>query len=404
MNNILRPHYLNQVTGLLDREMMLILVGQRRVGKSFVLRQVRDWIKGNKPEANVVYINKEDTAFDAIKTYSDLVEYAEQYYQDDVRNYLLIDEVQDIDGFENALRSFHTNDKFQIVATGSNAYMFSSELSTRLSGRYIEIPIYSLDYNEFLKFHNLEDSDESLRAYLRVGGLPALRNFNIRDDDQVRSYLQGVYNTVMMKDVIARNEIRNVTFVNNLASFVGDNIGKIISPGNIYKYLKGQGEKIAEATVSAYLEHLGQAFLVRAVKRYDIHGKRLFENNDKYYFSDHGLRNCLCGFNLSGCIEKVMENVVWHHLLTQGYAVTVGILRAGEIDFVAEKGSQRIYIQVAYLIPNEDTEAREFGHLLKIQDNYPKYVVSMDPFLSSSLDSYAGIHHVHLRDFLKMKL
>ncbi len=403
MENIIRPHYLAQVIGLIDRETMLFLIGQRRIGKSFILRQVREWLKENKPEANIIYLNKEDSINDNIKTYRDLVDYANERYKAETRNYLLIDEVQDIKDFENALRSFHTEDKFQIIATGSNAYVFSTELSTRLAGRYIEIPIYSLSYMEFLNFHGKEDSDASLLSYLRIGGMPALKNFNIEDDEQVRSYLQGVFSTILIKDVITRNEIRNTTFIQNLAHFIGDNLGKIISPGSIYKFLKGNGEKISEATVSAYLSCLENAFLTRAVKRYDIHGKKIFENNNKYYFSDHGLRNCICGFSLSNCIEKVMENVVWNHLLMQGYQVSVGILRAGEIDFVAQKGSNRIYVQVTYLIASKETEEREFGNLMKIKDNYPKYVVSMNPFLSSN-DNYVGIKHLHLRNFLLSEL
>ena len=403
MNNILRPLYLDQAVKLLDKEMMLFLIGQRRVGKSFLLRQIRDWLIFNKPEANVIYINKEDSIFSEITDHDGLVGYVNSEYDADKRNYLLIDEVQDISDYELAFRSFHSEDKMQIVATGSNAYVFSSELSTKLSGRYIEIPVYGLSYKEFLIFHNLQDCDASLNKYMRVGGLPALRNFNIDDEGEVRSYLQGVYNTIMIKDIIDRNGIRNIEFMQNLASFVADNIGKLISPGSIYKFMKGKGSKIAENTVSVYLENLCKSLLTVAVPRFDIHGKKIFENIDKYYFSDHGLRNYICGFNLQRSVEKVMENIVWQHLLTRDFKVTVGILRAGEIDFVAERGSERIYVQVAYLIASEETEIREFGNLLKINDGYPKYVVSMNPFTSVS-DSYKGIRHIHLRKFLATDL
>lgn len=344
-------------------------------------------------------MNKEDSAFSEITTSNELVQYVETNYVDGTRNYLLIDEVQDIDGYEHALRSFHTEDRLQVVATGSNAYVFSSELSTKLSGRYLEIQVYTLSYKEFLLFHKLEDNDESLNSYLRVGGLPALKNFNINDDGEVRTYLQGVYNTVMLKDIVSRNQIRNIEFIQNLTHFVGDNIGKLISPGSIYKFMKGKGDKISENTISSYLNSLCSALLTVAVPRYDIHRKKLFKTLDKYYFSDHGLRNYLCGFNLLRSIEKVMENVVWLHLLTRGFNVTVCILRAGEIDFVAQRGSQRIYIQVAYLIASEETMQREFGNLMKIDDNYPKYVVSLTPLVTSS-DNYNGITHLNLRQFL----
>lgn len=292
------------------------------------------------------------------------------------------------------------SDRCQIVATGSNAYVFSSELGTRLSGRYIEIPVYSLTYAEFLEFHGMEDSDGSLMAYLRVGGLPALCRFDISDESQVRDYLQGVFNTVMMKDVILRNDIRNIEFAQNLAVFVADNAGKLISTASIFKFMKSQGTKISEAVVGSYLKHLCNAMLTVYIPRYDIHGKKIFEQIYKYYFSDHGIRNFLSGFNIRNSIEKIMENVVLHHLLVQGFKVSVGILRAGEIDFVAERGNKVLYIQVAYLVADEATQKREFGSLLRIKDNYPKYVISMDP-VTDGFNAYEGIHHLHLREFLK---
>lgn len=314
-------------------------------------------------------------------------------------NYLLIDEVQDIVDYENALRSLHAEERCQIVATGSNAYVFSSELSTRLSGRYIEIPIHSLTYTEFLKFHNLEDTDKSLLLYLQVGGLPGLCHYDINDENQIRDYLQGVYNTIMMRDVVTRGEIRNVPFIENLAAFMADNTGKLISVRNITNAMKSQGEKVSEMLTAAYLRYLCGAFIITPVSRYDIHGKKLFEQNYKYYFADNGLRNLLCGFNMRGSIEKLIENIIWHHLVTLGFKVTVGILRNGEVDFVAQRGEQIIYIQATYLLASEDTIAREFGNLQNIRDNYPKYVVSMDP-VTGGLPNYPGIHHIHLREFL----
>lgn len=289
------------------------------------------------------------------------------------------------------------------MATGSNAYIFSSELSSRLSGRYIEIPIRSLSYREFLVFHNLSDSDESLRHYLTVGGMPGLCHFDIEDESQVRDYLQGVYNTIMMRDVIAREEIRNIAVIENLSRSIADNIGKLISIRSISSTLKSQGEKASEVIISTYMKYLCGALILSPVMRYDIHGKRLFEQNYKYYFADHGLRNFLCGFNLMGSIEKVLENVVWCHLLEQGYEVNVGILRNGEVDFVATRGEHRLYVQVAYLLASEETIIREFGNLNAINDNYPKYVVSMDP-VSGDLPGYPGIRHVHLREFLMTRL
>lgn len=402
MEIIVRKIYLEHIITHLNKGMMIILVGQRRVGKSFMLRQVCQWLQDNRPKANIVYINKELREFSRLTNAEELYDYVDPMLADGSENYLLIDEVQDIEKYENALRSFHAEDRCQIIATGCNAYIFSSELSTRLAGRYIEIPIYSLGYSEFLEFHHLPDTDESLNDYLRVGGLPGLRMYDIREEISVRDYLQGVYNTIMMRDIISREQIRNVPFIENLSKFIADNDGKLISTNSIVKYMKSQGEKISEAVTSSYISYLCKALLITPVGRYDIHGKRLFEMIFKYYFADHGLRNYLSGFDMRGSIEKVMENVVYLHLLIQGYKVNVGILRAGEVDFVATKGDKTIYVQVAYLLASDDTIDREFGNLAGIKDNYLKYVITMDP-ISGGLKKFPGIHHLHLREFLKEK-
>lgn len=400
MEIIVRKSYLSHIISHLNRGMMIILVGQRRVGKSFMLRQLCSWLNENRPNAAVVYVNKELLEFDNITDARKLYDYVSPRFNSAGENYLLIDEVQDIDGYEDALRSLHAEDRCQIVATGSNAYVFSSELSTRLGGRYVEIPIYSLSYREFLEFHRLTDSDDSLNDFLRIGGLPGLRLYDVKDEIHVRDYLQGVYNTIMMRDVISREQIRNVPFMENLSRFIADNDGKLISTSSIVKFMRSQGDKVSDAVTSAYIGHLCKALVINPVARYDIRGKKLFELICKYYFADHGIRNYLCGFNIRSGIEKIMENVVYLHLLGQGFKVDVGILRAEEIDVVATRGDKRIYVQVTYLLASDETIAREFGNLAAIKDNYPKYVVSMDP-VSGGLDDYPGIQHLHLRDFLK---
>ena len=311
--------------------------------------------------------------------------------------------MQDIENYENALRSLHAENRCQVIATGSNAYIFSSELGTRLSGRYIEIKIYNLSYLEFLQFHNIEDNDQALMRYLIMGGLPGLLTFKPEEKSQINDYFEGVYNTILVKDIVRRENIRNVSQLENIIRFVADNIGKPISVTNIVRYMISKGEKISDETVSNYLKYLRDAFLAIPIKRFDIHGKMLLESNNKHYFSDHGIRNHLCAFDIRGSIEKIMENVVWNHLRRQGYEVSVGILRAGEIDFVATKADKRIYIQVAYLLASEDTIKREFGNLAAIKDNYPKFVVSMDP-ISGGFSEYPGIGHINLRDFLKTDL
>ena len=350
-----------------------------------------------------MYINKEYQEFRDIATATQLYDYAVARLPKDGDNYLLIDEVQDIENYENALRSLHAEDRCQVIATGSNAYIFSSELGTRLSGRYVEIKVYNLSYLEFLRFHNIEDSDEAIMSYLKIGGLPGLLAFNREDQSQITDYLEGVCNTVIVKDIVSRENVRNVTQLENVIRFVADNIGKPISVTNIAKYMTSKGEKISNETVSNYLKYLRDAFLAIPIKRFNIHGKMLLEPNNKHYFSDHGIRNYLCGYNIRESIEKIMENVVWNHLRRQGFEVTVGILRVGEIDFVATKAEKRIYVQVTYLLASEDTVRREFGNLAAIKDNYPKYVVSMDP-VGGGFSEYPGIEHVRLREFLKMSL
>ena len=400
MKLIPRPQYIEKIAGLINRGMMLILTGQRRVGKSKVLELFKDWLKENMPDANVVYINKEYQEFRNIVTAEQLYDYAAARLPKGGQNYLLIDEVQDIEHYENALRSFHAEDLCQVIATGSNAYIFSSELGTRLSGRYIEIKIYNLSYIEFLQFHNMEDSDEALMFYLKVGGLPGLLAFNPNEHSLIKDYLEGVYNTVLVKDIVSREKVRNVSLLENVVRFVADNIGKPISITNIVRYITSKGEKISDETISNYLKYLRDSYLAIPIKRFDIHGKMLLESNNKYCFSDHGIRNYICASDFRGSIEKTMENVVWNHLRRQGFEVYVGILRAGEIDFVATKEDKRIYVQVTYILASEETIKREFGNLAAIKDNYPKYVVSLDP-VCGGIDDYPGIMHINLREFLK---
>lgn len=402
MKNIERPLYLAQLISWLNKNLIIVLIGQRRVGKSCLLNQLRDYLRG-KSGANVLYISMELHEFKDIKCSDDLYGIVRNTFKEGGENYLLIDEVQDIADFEIALRELHSEGLCQIVITGSNANLFSSEISTKLAGRYIEQHIYCLTYGEFLQFHALEDSGESLLKYLKVGGLPGLSLFDIGEEAQVREYLQGVYNTVMMKDVVSRQEIRNVSLIENLAKFCADNVGKMLSVRNIANTLSSQGVKTSEMVIGSYVKHLCDGLIMSAVKRYDIHGKRLFEQNAKYYFADHGLRNMLCGFGLRASIDKVIENVIWNHLLVCGYEVTVGVLRSAEVDFIASKDGKKIYIQATYLLSSEDTIRREFGNLMFIKDNYPKYVISMDP-VDGDLPEYPGITHLSLRAFLRMAL
>ena len=402
MEIISRQSYINRILRFLDKGLMIALTGQRRVGKSYILRELTEIIRRRKPTANIVYINKEKKKFDSIKNDSDLAEYIASKFSEGSDNYLFIDEVQDIVGFENVLRSLNADEECQIIVTGSNAKMLSSELSTYLGGRYIDIHIQSLSYKEFLVFHNLPDTAESLNKYLSFGGLPHLYRLGLENEDMIWEYVQNIYNTIVLKDVVQREGLRNVVMFENLMSYISDNTGQLVSATSLSKYLKAHRIELTPLTAINYLKSASNAYIINKVPRYDIHGKRLLETNDKYYFEDLGLRNLLVGSDRTKDIEKVMENAVYLHLKNLGFKVTVGTLPNGEIDFVAEKSGKIIYIQVAYLLANYSTIQRECGNLLKIQDNYPKYVVSMDPLTKPK--DYEGIIHIPLRKFLLSEL
>ncbi len=397
MSAILRQSYLEKIERYLGRDTIIILTGQRRIGKSYILRLFRDKVSKDAG-SNVIFIDKEKNEFDDIKTYKDLNAYIDERRNRAKKNYILVDEIQDIAEFEKSVRSYYEEPDVEIVVTGSNSKMLSSDLSTLIGGRYKEICIQALSYEEFMLFHTLPDSDDTLAKYIRFGGLPGLVKIGL-DEQDAREYQLDVYHTVLLKDVVMRNKIRNVPFLENLVRFLADNTGKIISANSIAKYMKAQGESVTSTVIINYTKNLSDAYLIHKVNRYDIHGKKLFESNDKFYFEDNGLRNTLAGGSREGDIEKVIENVIYNHLVRLGYEVTVGQLQAGEIDFVCNKPEgQRVYVQASYLIADDATRAREFGHLQAIKDNYPKYVISMTPLVDRQ-DS-DGITHLSLRRFL----
>ena len=398
MVTIIRQAYIDKIEKYLGKETIIVLVGQRRVGKSYMMKTVRDQ-KASNPDNNIIYIDKEKREFDSIRNYQDLNQYIDEHFVASKHNYILIDEIQDITEFERSIRSFRTEPNTDIIITGSNAKMLSNELSTLIGGRYKEIYIQSLSYEEFLVFHQLPDNDDSLAKYIQYGGLPGLAKIGLEEDD-AREYQMDIFHTVLLKNVIMRNQIRNVPFLENLVRFLADNTGKLISANSIAKYMKSQGESITSTVIINYISFLCEAYFLHKVNRFDIHGKRIFETNDKFYFEDNGIRNALAGGTREGDIEKVIENIIYQHLIRLGYQVYVGQLQAGEIDFVCTKpDGQRIYVQASYIIADMATREREFGNLRAINDNYPKYVISMTPLLTRNDDN--GITHLHLRKFLK---
>ena len=398
MQLITRQHYADKVDAWIGKGQIIVLTGQRRVGKSHILKDFVERHK-NEPQTNFIYINKERKQFDSITNHVQLNAYIDGLMSDDAHNFILIDEVQEIEGWEKSLRSYRLEENTDIIITGSNSKMLSGELSSLIGGRYQEIYIQSLSYNEFLLFHNLEDGDDALWKYLNFGGLPGLIQVGLDDEDLVWDYIRGVFHTVVLKDIVERYDIRNMAFLNTLLRYFADTIGKLSSLNNISKFMKSQGEEIAVKSIASYLGYYKDSYLLSTVGRYDIHGKKLLELNEKLYFGDIGLRNLVAGGERQGDIEKIMENAVYLQLLRMGYAVSVGQLRAGEVDFVCTKSGSRIYVQVAYLIASPETEEREFGCLANIKDNYPKYVISMTP-LVKRIDK-DGILHIGLREFLR---
>ena len=397
MNAIVRQSYFDKIEKCLGKDTIIILTGQRRVGKSCILRLFRDKV-ASEAQSNVIFIDKEKNEFEDIKTYKELNAYIEERRDKSKKNYILVDEIQEIELFEKSVRSYYEEPDIEIVVTGSNSSMLSSDLSNKIGGRYKEIYIQALSYEEFMAFHQLPDSDDTLAKYIQFGGLPGLMKVGL-DEQDAYEYQKDVYHTVLLKDVIMRNSIRNVPFLENLVRFLADNVGKVISANSIAKYMKSQGESITSTAIINYIKSLCDAYVIHKVNRYDIHGKKLFESNDKFYFEDNGIRNALAGGTREGDIEKVIENIVYSHLVRLGYEVTVGQLQAGEIDFVCNKpGGQRIYVQASYIIADAATHKREFANLHAIKDNYPKYVISMTPLVTKSDDN--GIIHLHLRRFL----
>ena len=376
--------------------MIKVLVGQRRVGKSSLLKQLVEIIQKQDAQANVIYINKELFEFDGLRNHKDLMAIVTERTNAETNNYLFIDEIQDIENFEKALRSLQAKGAHDIYITGSNAFLLSGELATYLSGRYVEFKIYGLTYNEFLTFHNKPDSSISFQEYLKYGGLPYLININLTDD-LAFEYLKNIYAAILFKDVVARHNIRNVSLLENLVTYVADNVGNLLSAKNISDFLKAQRLKVSPNVILDYLSYLEQAFFILKANREELRGKKIFVIGQKYYLEDLGLRHSLLGYR-STDIGKILENIVYLHLVIAGYTVRVGTVQNKEIDFVCTRGDDRIYVQVAYLIADETTKLREFGNLELIYDNHPKYVVSLDENASGNIN---GIKHLNIREFIK---
>jgi len=391
-----RPYYTEKIRPHIGKPIIKILTGQRRIGKSYILLQLMDIIKEADVSAQIIYISKELKEFSNIQTDADLYQYISSQISKDKKNYVFIDEIQEIPEFQHSLRSLLAEGSCDIYCTGSNANMLSGELATHLAGRYLEFPVHSLSYREFLHFHDLPDSNETLKKYMRIGGMPYL--IHLKGDEQLSfEYLRNLYSTILLKDVISRRQVRNIDFMERLVEYIADNVGSLFSSSNIAKYLKSQRQQVPTQLVIDYTMALTQAYFIHKVARIDIQGLKIFEIGEKYYFEDLGIRNAIRGIDPLTEIQKWMENLVYMQLIREGFTVYVGKTDHLEIDFVGQRLQERIYVQVCVRLEGEGTRKREVSSLQKTNDNFPKYIVTLDDYgLGTTAE---GIEVVHLRDF-----
>jgi predicted AAA+ superfamily ATPase len=392
---IIRENYKKSIDRYIGKEIIKVLIGQRRVGKSYLLFQAMDSIKEQFPDPNIIYINMETNEFEKLTTSDSLYNYIKSVSKAGELNFLMIDEIQMVPEFEKTLRSLLAEGGYDIYCTGSNAHILSGELGTYLGGRYIEIPVLALSYPEFLIFHKFENTSGSLDKYLKYGGLPYLIHLDLTDEI-VFDYLKNISQSILFRDVVSRFEVRNVDFLVRLVKYLANETGNLISARGIGNFLKSQNISISITAILNYMNYLTTAMLISNVHRSDIQGKKVFEIGEKYYFNDIGLRNSIAGFSPFD-LGQIIENAVYLHLKSIGYSILIGKQNEKEIDFIGERLSEKIYIQVALRITEKQTMEREFGNLMAIKDNYPKYVITLDDYSGTS---YEGIIHIPLRKFL----
>lgn len=399
---IVRERYMRIIRDFIDKPVVKVITGMRRSGKSALLELTRgELISRGVDKNNIIFMNFESLRYEALKDYKAL--YAEVMRRAEMaegRVYILLDEIQEVDAWEQVINSFRVDLDCDIYVTGSNAKLLSGELATLLAGRYVEIRVYPLDFHEFLDFAAQNEDEaklsrsEQFADFLRFGGLPGIHLMKW-DEERLTQYLHDIYNSVLLKDVIARNKIRDTALLESIILYLKDNVGNTFSSKTISDFLKSQGRKLSTETVYNYLKALENAFLIHKAVRFDIKGKRLLETQEKYYLSDLGLRHAVMGYR-DNDIAGILENTVYLELLRRGYTVRIGKQGVAEVDFVAERADERIYIQVCYVLTPENTD-REFAPLEEIQDNYEKVVISTDTLLRINR---GGIKQKNIIDFL----
>ena len=400
---IKREVYMQRIRPFMNTELIKVFTGIRRAGKSVMLELVKDELRNSGVnEANFLCINFEQFSnsqiLDAKALYEKIVAFQKGIQG---KTYLFFDEIQEVEGWEKCINSCRVDFDCDIYITGSNAKLLSGELATYLAGRYVEFIIYPFSFAEFLEMSRLKnpqaDKSSCFMQFIKTGGMPFLSNFS-GDDSAKKQYLMDIYNSVVLKDVVKRNSVRDVDALERIVAFAFSNIGHIFSATSLAKYFKSENRKISHDTILNYLKFCADAFLIYKINRYDLEGKKIVGVNEKYYCADHGLREAVFGRNTQN-IDQVLENIVCLELLRRNFKVFVGKKGDTEIDFIAEKKDRKIYVQVAYLLASEETIKREFSVYSSVKDSFPKYVVSMDDFDFSQ----DGIIHKNIKDFLLME-
>ncbi len=393
---IIRQHYLNMLKIYRDVPLVKILSGIRRCGKSTILEMLRDdLLKSGIAADHIISMRYTSEDYDDGMTDKDMYQIIRERMTGDGRCYLLLDEVQEIAGWEKAVNSLLENADTDIYVTGSNSKLMASEISTYLTGRYVSIPVYTLSFSEYLEFKKSDSrpQKELLNEYLRMGGFPivALGNFDERSSYQI---VEGIYNSVINNDITKRHHVTNYDLFNRVVKYIVENVGKTFSANAIAKFLKSEGRSLSVEAVYNYLNWLEKAFVIYRCQRYDLQGKSVLKTQEKFYLADASLKYCMMGFNPKS-LAAMLENIVYFELRRRGYEVYIGKNETKEIDFVAVRRDERIYVQVCRSLPEESD--RETANLLEIKDHYPKYVVTLDEFASGNIN---GVKIVHLADFL----
>lgn len=395
-----RDLYLKQLIEFKDKPLIKVITGIRRCGKSTLLSLFENHLKESGIEDDqIIRMNFESFKFDELTSYKELHKYIDEQLIDlEKKYYILLDEVQQVNSWEKVINAFLVDANVDVYITGSNAYLLSSELSTLLSGRYVEIKMQPLSFKEYLDFVD-SDKKRNLEAlfnqYLEFGGLPTIAQL-LDTPETIGPFLEGIYTSVLIKDVIERNNIRDAALLESILKFIAANIGNIVSTKKISDYLTSSGRKTTSDTIDNYLRMLEKAFIIYKANRYDLKGKKFLKTLEKYYIVDIGIRNKLTGLRDTD-YGHVLENIIYLELLKRGYEVTIGKIGPLEVDFVATKTKEKIYYQVSATIINEDTRKRELKPLKKIDDNYPKYVLTMDKNIYTD---YSGIKVKNIIDFL----